>query len=207
MATPGRVQVSPGQVVSSLTDNQRWDQSIQRFDTTADRDAQFPAPHQGAMCFVADVARWYGYRNGAWQALSFGSAGAFGFGKGTTAQPIPNGVSTPVALQLDGASRGVTLTGGTTLVADVAGLYVMVATLTFSHNAAGSRSAFLRRNGNAAFYRAVGGLGSTTGSITCSTVFPMAAGDTLDLLAYQSSGASLTLDSNSNGCQLVMAQI
>jgi hypothetical protein len=66
----GRVQVSPGQTIQSQWGNTVWDQSIQCFANNGDRDTQYTAPHEGAMCFTNDLKILWVYRNGAWVEAS-----------------------------------------------------------------------------------------------------------------------------------------
>ena len=66
-APTGRVQVSPGQTISSASwGNPVWDQSINCFATTADRDTQWPTPHEGSECYTVDTGSPWVYRSGAW---------------------------------------------------------------------------------------------------------------------------------------------
>ena len=75
MPTRGRQQVSPGQTIQSAQwGNPVWDQSVQAFENAADRDNQFPAPQEGAVCYLADVDGWTGFQNGRWVGL-FGTSG------------------------------------------------------------------------------------------------------------------------------------
>jgi hypothetical protein len=68
----GRVQVSPGQTISSASwGNPVWDQSVNCFNSISDRDAQWPTPHDGAMCYTADTGTFWRCLNGVWS----GSAG------------------------------------------------------------------------------------------------------------------------------------
>lgn len=63
----GRVVVSPGQTISSSSwGNPVWDQSINCFASTADRDTQWPTPHEGSECFTVDTGSPWIYRAGAW---------------------------------------------------------------------------------------------------------------------------------------------
>ena len=66
MAT-GRKTVAPGQVVASDWGNTVWDQSVQQFDSAAVRDTQFPAPLDGAMCYLADIKQIQVRVSGAWK--------------------------------------------------------------------------------------------------------------------------------------------
>lgn len=66
---PGYQQVSPGQTVQSTWGNTVWNQTLNRFASAADRDAQWPAPPNGAICYLADLGLVYVRRSGAWAPL------------------------------------------------------------------------------------------------------------------------------------------
>lgn len=67
MATTGRIQVSPGQTIQSTQwGNVIWDQSINAFNTAADRAAQWPNPHLGSVSWLDDSGTLWVYRGGAW---------------------------------------------------------------------------------------------------------------------------------------------
>lgn len=73
MATTGRIQVAPGQTISSSTfGNAVWDQSINCFASTADRDTQWPSPHEGSHCVTVDTGSRWVYRSGAWHGIPMG---------------------------------------------------------------------------------------------------------------------------------------
>lgn len=72
-AATGRVQVSPGQTISSASwGNPVWDQSVNCFASAADRDAQWPAPHDGSICWQADTNTFWARRAGVWRGLPMG---------------------------------------------------------------------------------------------------------------------------------------
>jgi hypothetical protein len=76
-AAIGRVQVSPGQSISSSSwGNPVWDQSVNVFNTAADRDSQWPTPHEGSVCYQLDSHTPWVYRSGVWRGLPLGSMGA-----------------------------------------------------------------------------------------------------------------------------------
>ena len=66
---PGEQTVAPGEPVASDWGNTVWSQSVQRFDSTADRDAQLAAPDDGQLCYTIAEKTWWGRRDGAWIAL------------------------------------------------------------------------------------------------------------------------------------------
>jgi hypothetical protein len=66
-ATAGRIVVAPGQTIGSAWGNTVFDQSIMVFANAADRDNQYPAPHDGSVCYLTDVKRKMMYVGTAWQ--------------------------------------------------------------------------------------------------------------------------------------------
>ena len=72
----GRVQVSPGQTISSASwGNPIWDQSVNCFASAADRDTQWPSPHDGSVAFQADTQTLWVHKAGAWHGLPMGVVG------------------------------------------------------------------------------------------------------------------------------------
>jgi hypothetical protein len=141
------------------------------------------------------------------EAVLTGTGAAFGWARQTAAQSVPNGVLTTLTgLVLDTASTGVTLSG-TSLRCPTAGLYLVTAAVTFTHNPTNGRALFIRRGGTVVL-RVVSAVGdNTTGTAAGSLVLPCAAGDLIDVGAYQSSGAALSTDPNSNGCSFQLARL
>lgn len=68
-AGQGRIVVAPGQTIGSGWGNSVWDQSVNAFATAQDRDAQWPAPQDGAVCYLKDTKVWQGYTAGAGWAI------------------------------------------------------------------------------------------------------------------------------------------
>ena len=71
-ASTGRLVVNPGDVIASVWGNTTFDQTVQAFDTPAARDAQWPAPKDGAAAYTADTGSLWVRRAGAWKALPLG---------------------------------------------------------------------------------------------------------------------------------------
>jgi hypothetical protein len=67
MATTGRETVGPGQVIGSDWGNDVWDQSVQCFDSAADRDTQYPSPHAGSLAWLNDSHKMTLHNGTAWQ--------------------------------------------------------------------------------------------------------------------------------------------
>lgn len=67
--TTGRKTVAPGQTIASEWGNLVWDQSTQNFATTADRNTQWPAPLDGAICYTAAEKTWWVRVGGVWKPL------------------------------------------------------------------------------------------------------------------------------------------
>ena len=71
-AATGRIQVAPGQTIASTWGNTAWDQTQNVFASAADRDAQWPAPLDGARCFLLDTLTPWIRRGGAWHGSPAG---------------------------------------------------------------------------------------------------------------------------------------
>ena len=94
-AATGRLVVNPGDTIASLWGNTTYDQTIQVYTSTADRDAQWPTPHDGALAYTTDTGNVWLRRVGVWVAVTpiMGSAPAAAVTlSGLT--PIPLGTPT-----------------------------------------------------------------------------------------------------------------
>lgn len=69
MASTGRQTVAPGQTIASQWGNLVWDQSINCFDTVGARDTQWPAPADGASCYIVATRTLYNRQSGAWRPV------------------------------------------------------------------------------------------------------------------------------------------
>jgi hypothetical protein len=70
----GRVQIArpdaqgaPFPIRSQEWGNVLWDQSVNCFADPTDRNAQWPAPHEGALCYLESTARLYVFTSGTWR--------------------------------------------------------------------------------------------------------------------------------------------
>jgi hypothetical protein len=68
----GRLVVAPGQTIASAWGNTTYDQGVLCFANAGDRDAQWPAPHEGSQCYLYDAGTLWMYRSTAWKALPMG---------------------------------------------------------------------------------------------------------------------------------------
>ena len=68
----GRLIVNPGDRIVSTWGNQTHDQTVQQYTSNADRDTQWPAPADGAVCYTLDTATLWLRRAGAWKAVPLG---------------------------------------------------------------------------------------------------------------------------------------
>ena len=70
----GRLVVAPGQTITSAWGNTTHDQTVLVFANAADRDNQWTAPHEGALCYLLDQHRQYQYSGTAWVASGLRAA-------------------------------------------------------------------------------------------------------------------------------------
>jgi hypothetical protein len=68
-ASTGRLTVNPGDTIASVWGNTTFDQTAQVYDNAAARDAQWPTPHDGALCYTVDAQVMWLRKAGAWVAL------------------------------------------------------------------------------------------------------------------------------------------
>jgi hypothetical protein len=68
----GRLVVNPGDEIQSVWGNTTYDQTAQVYLSAADRDSQWTAPHDGAVCYLLDSQSPWVRRSGAWFALPLG---------------------------------------------------------------------------------------------------------------------------------------
>jgi hypothetical protein len=116
----GRLHVNPGDNVASSWGNTVFDQSVNQFLSTADRDSQWPSPPDGALCYTAGEATLWARRSGTWTAVALSPAarGLLAYAETQTAQ---SGIVTTTA-DLTGLSITFTLATSrhVELVGDVA---------------------------------------------------------------------------------------
>jgi hypothetical protein len=72
-ANTGRVRVNPGDIIASAWGNLVFDQSMQAYTSDSDRNTQWPAPVDGAICYTADAAAGWLRRAGAWKGIPLGT--------------------------------------------------------------------------------------------------------------------------------------
>jgi hypothetical protein len=68
-AATGRLTVNPGDTVLSTWGNTTYDQTMEVFDSAAQRDSQWPTPHDGALAYTLDTQTAWVRRSGAWVQL------------------------------------------------------------------------------------------------------------------------------------------
>ena len=167
MPTRGRIQVSPGQVIQSAQwGNVVWDQSVNAFANAADRTAQWPNPQEGALSYLADLRRWYGYTAGAWTPIgvALSVAGQVDY----TGAPIPVG---SVLRTVAGRGGGVFNAAGQTSLAVPGGFpTAMVAVVTSAVYYAGipDRLAIPSPRDKDSFYVSLVQNGAPAGNVSAS---------------------------------------
>ena len=65
-AAGGRLIVHPGDTILSSWGNATYDQTVQTYSSTADRDAQWPTPKDGAVCVTLDTNTVWIRQSGLW---------------------------------------------------------------------------------------------------------------------------------------------
>jgi len=109
-----------------------------------------------------------------------------------------NAVSTPLVLDAERQDNtAIHNTGSPTrLTAPTAGAYALAGSLVFAGAAGGTqRSAILRVNGGATVAQQdTNPNGANNTSVATATIYRLAAGDYVELLAYQNSGAAINVN-------------
>lgn len=138
------------------------------------------------------------YSGGAWRTLGLVGARVYH----NAGQSIGNAALTVVAFnseRWDTHASHDNATNNSRLTATVAGKYLILAHIEWQSNATGDRLLILRHNGttfiSSQFIRATGGFETRHDIIT---EWPLAAGDYVELLAYQNSGGSLNVNSGAS---------
>lgn len=80
----GRQTPAPGEIIASDWGGWVWDQSVQTFTSVGDRDAQFPAPQDGAITYQEDTDTFTVRRNGVWSLLQPAESGWVNGGSGAS---------------------------------------------------------------------------------------------------------------------------
>jgi hypothetical protein len=144
MATTGRIVVAPGQTIDAVGWGQPvWDQSVQCFDSAADRDNQWPAPHAGSMCYTADTRTLWQHDGTSWivNAVNYATERANNSGQtasigsrvwGNVAPPASTKGNWTAAVGLITATRPGTLYVGTSATYPDASSAISL--LAFKHN-------------------------------------------------------------------------
>lgn len=127
----------------------------------------------------------------------------------SVAQNIPNSVDTAVTFDTEYFDTGDLHAAGSptriTVPTGGAGVWLFTFNICFTANATGARGVYLRVNANSADRRV---LGYTAGASWDSTlagshVCRLVAGDYMELMAYQSSGAALALKGSNSASHLL----
>jgi hypothetical protein len=186
-ATTGRLQVSAGQTIQSLWGNSLWDQSVNAFTTTADRDAQWPTPHDGAMCFTADTGTVW-LRNGTWKPVTAGPFGRFVNATGAVA------TGTSASMCLVPAEPGFWSVAGTAYTFLRAGIYSVTLACDVPGTTDLNVTLRIMQAGNLQRVQSRGDSDGATNWMTCSWLGYRAVNDTLICDITNSAGGSLVFN-------------
>jgi hypothetical protein len=139
MAT-GRITVAPGQVVASDWGNKAWDHTVQCFASTADRDTQYPAPHDGAMSFTEAEKAFWVRQGGAWVRMTAANATRlWSSARTATAAFSPNTFNLIAGLTVTAAPPGIYLLLGAIVHSRPASMQTGYTRLTINAAGVGDR--------------------------------------------------------------------
>ena len=165
--------------------------AVQRFNSPAERDASITAPVAGMVCYVLSTNQFYGYRAGAWAALSLGNVYKAALGR-TPVQSVAAGSAT-VTLDTAVFDPAGMLNAGK-LTVPVAGYWSVAYAATVASGASGPFQANLQRNGTVVALGSAQALnlGINVTSVG-SALVQCAAGDVLSLNEYQGSAGAINV--------------
>lgn len=225
----GHFQVAPGQTITADHMNSALQRGVPKFASAAARDAQWPTPPIGAMCYLTDVnileiydSQIYGGGVG-WHA-----AGGLRMGYATMglSQSIPGG-SVATLVKLGTAGGAANKAGRATWAANgevtlpYTGTYLLSGSVTWSANSTGERRCYVRRYSNSTwtFSGVAGGANEVNTGAVGSTLLRQSvtaqayinAGEKVGLWVQHSATAALTLaaggeDSAKFTCHLLGAE-
>lgn len=93
----GRQHPAPGEIIASDWGARLWDQSVQTFTNTTDRDTQYASPRDGAITYQEDSDTFTARVNGAWRPLGTPmAAGSLSLGSVPAASSVSAAVTFPV---------------------------------------------------------------------------------------------------------------
>ena len=196
-ATTGRIQVNPGDLIASVWGNTTFDQTVQAFDTSAARDAQWPAPKDGAMCYTVDLATLWIRRLGGWNIVPLVPYTPPRYGARYTMAATTSPATVNQVQQMNLGAKvydQANAVTGNVYTCPAAGRYLVRASASSGVPAGVTVSAYVRRNGTNDTQNLMVNNGSAATIIIPQAfgVTMCAAGDTLDA-AWQIGAASIPL--------------
>lgn len=178
--------------------------TVPRFATVAERDSKWTAPPAGALALTTDFGLLWRRTASAWVLAAPGprvsASRSVAQNLGTAAWGSPSWVETsdPFGMH-DDATNPTRFT----IPAGMAGWWLCVASLAFASNATGLRGVGWQINGAATqwgtqLHNAISG----SMTITSTALLVVNAGDYVELFAYQSSGATLSIGGGNSWAHL-----
>jgi len=168
--------------------------SLLRFATAVARDAAIPSPEAGMFTFLTTPKQITLYDGSVWIIIAEKTRPVVGLRK-STLQSIPNTTATAVTFDVeDGDAQAMHASGSATITIPRTGLWLVGYQFEFAGNNNGTRATWIDFNALGVRYAYSE---QTNGSVTANTVntamgmFAFNAGDTFQLIAYQSSGGAL----------------
>jgi hypothetical protein len=200
----GRLSVNPGDEIQSVWGNTTFDQTMQCYASAADRDAQWAAPHDGALAYTVDTGTGWLRKAGAW--VGFTSRYPSTVAR-STALTLPATASTWVIVPCNSVISdpgGLYNTTSGLYTCPIAGLYGIVAKVSVDNATTSRVGVGIYRNGAAVVTG--GAHGSVSGPVmpTVSIYYQCSAGDTLAMWTY-STVASANLRGNPTENQFSVA--
>ena len=206
------LDVSAGQVIASSHMDLAIGQSVMRFTSAAQRDAQLPAPTVGMFCYLQDLNYFQVFdppvTGGANQWRVIGSL-RMGYAQMGDAQTIATGTATrlKIGTLIGGAAnrpgRATWTTNVDYVTVPLAGTYLAIGDVTWPDNGTGQRRLYVYKAaagtttfglaGVAGGVTEINSAGTTTLRQGVSALVTAAANERIALVGWHSAGVTLTL--------------
>jgi hypothetical protein len=204
----GFIEFATGDILTAAAANGYLaSQSVMVFADSAARTSAIASPQEGMMSYLKDTNSVEYYSGSAWVAVGGSSSSAFtGAGiKKSAVQSISNNTFTAITFNLEDFDTNTYHDNSTnnsriTIPTGKGGYYALSGVVSFAANGTGARGITLNKNGaeiNYLIFQAPNVSGQPL-MVPISYVISAAANDYLELFAYQASGGSLDIKTETN---------
>lgn len=189
---PYETLVAGNVVTASWANASVRDQVVTPFATAAARTSAVSAPVEGMLSYLADSNKFEGYTGTQWLSLAGGPRVML---TRAANQSINNNSLTNISWDTEVTDpEGMIAVTNATVTLNSAGLWLVIANITFAVNGTGDRILVINQNGSE-----VGGQGgppmgtANTHRLSASQILNAAASDTVTIGAFQNSGGAVNV--------------